>query len=90
MIRRLRESTFNKFSNANAPIGTPNLQYAPAKFGPYRCDHCVHYQPFKPPVNVGGCSHPGAAKDAQQKKIPVIQGKPAVEAGGCCKFFRRK
>ena len=71
----------------NEPIGTTHANYAPASAGPFRCGGCLHYKGN--PINLGLCDHPDVAEDARDGEIKVNkEGKPIVEANGCCTYFR--
>lgn len=63
-------------------FGTSASGYIPARCGPVRCSHCVHYpRPER-------CSHPDVVTDSQMKT--TSDGLAIVEPGGCCRYFRPK
>lgn len=69
------------------PIGTPKAHYAPPSSGPFKCGNCVHYSSSA--IGLGLCNHSEVRADAEAGHIKKNkEGKPIVEANGCCNYFR--
>jgi len=59
--------------------GTAQVKYAPEEDGPFRCDRCAYF-------NARACKQPDVARDPQ---VPKRNGKPWVDDGGCCEYWKR-
>ncbi len=64
------------------PSGTRATHYAPARMGPFRCDHCRF---FERPESVCRERHVMADPDMPRDNL----GRPIVEPGGCCEYQER-
>ena len=69
---------------SNDPTGTKDSKYSGPEYGPFRCDHCVHFG-----HDYNTCKHPKVVKDPEMETVR-IDGKvyAKVKAGGCCEYFR--
>lgn len=60
-------------------FGTKKVGYVAGKYGPFRCDHCVHFV-----STVSGCTDPRVMAD---NEVPQEDGKlryAKVDKDGCC------
>lgn len=65
--------------------GTKKVGYVDPKFGPFRCDNCVHFV-----STVSGCTDPRVMADSE---VPQENGKlryAKVNKAGCCNMFYSK
>lgn len=66
------------------PAGTKATKYAPAKDGPFRCDHCWHYAVLQ---GKALCKHSEVVADPEMTIVEVDRRKYAkVDPGGCCEY----
>ena len=67
----------------NAYTGTRKSGYSEGKYGPFRCDNCLHYEADKK-----ACDNTHVLKDREIRSIDDDHKK--VDPAGCCWYFRNK
>ena len=62
-------------------VGTEMTGYAPAEYGPFRCEYCRSYH------GKSSCNHPMVVHDPAMRQRRNSYG-VSVESGACCNYFR--
>jgi hypothetical protein len=70
----------NKETEKVPKHGTPQTGYMPPSCGPFRCDHCEHYQVK---ADGSGCDQEDVVKELGAGK----NGLAPVDDGGCCNMY---